>query len=101
MNETNLFPSFEDLFNAVRWHGYACVSTPDFVAPDAPTWGWGESTYKAMVSACGTRLADLVCEMLNNGGSMSDWRTHTFEDQTLLVADVENADGQIVVTFYM
>jgi hypothetical protein len=91
---------FHELANLCRWHGYVCLSFPSFVAPDIITHGWGPSTYLAAVSACGTRLADLMCESLNNGGRMTAWSSISCDGQTLMYCDVENEEGQAFVRFY-
>jgi hypothetical protein len=94
------YPSFEELANAVRWHGYACVTLSGLVAPETTTWGWGESTYRAMVSASGQRLADRLCEVLDNGGRMTHWRPVTMGTITLLVCELVNDESQTLCTFY-
>lgn len=93
-------PSFEELATAVRWHGYVCVTLPGLAASDMTTWGWGESTYRAMVNAAGQRLADSLCEVLDNGGRMTHWRPVTMGEITLLVCELVNDEGQTLVTFY-
>lgn len=100
MNPENTPIPFEELANLVRWHGYVCVSFPSFVASDAITHGWGPSTYQATVSACGDRLANLLCDSLNHGGYMSSWQTIECNGITLQFCDVEDEYGQQLVRFY-
>lgn len=91
--------SFEEILEKVRWHNYVCVTSPSLVAPDATTWGWGASTYNAMVSACGNNLADALCEVLTNGGRMGEWQT-VVSDSPLLSCFLFNEEGQVLLTFY-
>lgn len=95
----NDFVSLEEIIEKVGWHNYVCVASPSLVAPDVTTWGWGSSTYQAMVSACGLRLADALCEVLNNGGRMGEWES-VVPDCPLVSRHLFNADGQVLVTFY-
>lgn len=93
-------PSFEEIASAVRWHGYVCVTTPGLVAPETTTWGWGESTYRAMVSAAGQQLADSLCEVLDNGGRMTHWSPVMEGTITMLRCELVNDEDQTPCAFY-
>lgn len=93
-------PSFEEIADAVHWHGYACVTLPGLVAPETVAWGWGESTYRAMVCASGQRLADSLCEVLDNGGRMTHWSPVMEGNITLLRCDLINDQGNTLCVFY-
>ena len=100
MSPHDLPVSVEEIWTAVRWHGYVCVTDPGLVAPGVTTWGWGPSTYKAMVSACGTSLADRLCQAIDNGGRLTEWSNIDLPDVPLLSCDLVNDEGQILCRFY-
>jgi hypothetical protein len=93
-------PSFEELATAVRWHGYVCVTLPGLVASEMTTWGWGESTYRAMMNAAGQQLADSLCEVIDNGGRMTHWSPVMEGTITLLRCELVNDQGNTLCAFY-
>lgn len=93
-------PSFAEIAQMVILHNYVCVLHPGIFAQETIAWGSGESTWRAMVSACGERLAGMIAESLNNGSRMSEWLPVSMGDFTLMRATIENEDGQTLATFY-
>jgi hypothetical protein len=88
-----------ELENMLFLHGYACVS------PDGSKHGYGPSTWQAMLNAFGHHEASLYAEVLNEGGTMTQWlpldiACADIGNRCIETCEIQNSDGETLCFLY-